>query len=179
MLLVCGSSALLAFALYILFTKRTPRNYFIPKGYSGWVTIKYEKEGAPALQDVDGSLEVRIPSSGVLETSSPLTSGWARDDFYFSNGGSDELIPRKVDVDGEAMRSVHDRDETTQDYSELIIALPDKADTTLWDGTKISKNGQSVEVRTGRNLLEHFYVSETPKPFFYAHDSLPPERKIW
>lgn len=179
MLLVSGGSALLAFALFILFSKRQARYYYIPDGYSGWVTIKYEKENAPALKEVDGVWELRIPPSGVLETSSELSSGWARDEFFWSKGGGNELIPRKVDVDGEAMRTVHDREESTQDYTELIIALDDGADTTLWDGTRISKEGQSVEVRTGRNLLEHFYISAEPKPFFFEHDSVPEERKIW
>ncbi len=179
MLLVCGGSALLAFALYILFTKRQARYYYIPEGYTGWVTVKYEKEGQPPLKEVDGTWELRIPASGVLETSSSLGSGWARDEFFWTDGVNDEKIPRKVDVDGEAMRSVHDREEGSPDYSELMINMPDGSDTTLWDGTRISKQGQSVEVRSGRNLLEHFYITAEPQPFFFEHDSVPDDRKIW
>ena len=179
MLLVCGGSALVAFAIFILASKRQARHYFIPDGYSGWVTIEYEKEGAPALGEGDGVLELRIPSNGILETSSPLSSGWARDEFFFVKGGEEVLIAKQVDVDGEAMRQVHDREEATQDYTQIILDLPDQADTTLWDGTRISKDGQRVDVRTGRNLLEHFYVSGEPQPFFFEHDSIPDSLMVW
>ncbi len=179
MLLVCGGSALLAFAIYILVTQRQARFYYIPKGYYGWVTVKYEKEGKPALKEIDGAWELRIPPSGILETSSPIGSGWARDEFFWTDGTYDEIIPRSVDVNGEPMRCVHDRKEGPPDYTDLIIEMVDGRDTVLWDGTRISKKGQSVEMRTGRNLLEHFYISSEPKPFFFEHDSLPDARKIW
>ena len=179
MLLVCGGSALLAFGLYILFSKRQARYYYIPKDYSGWVTIKYEKEGAPALKEVDGVWELRIPESGILETSSRMGTGWARDEFFFSTPSGDQPIPKQVEVNGESMRQVHDREESTRDYTQLMLEMPDESDTILWDETRISKSGQSVDVRTGRNLLEHFFVSGEPQPFFFEHDSIPDSLKVW
>lgn len=177
MILVCGGSALLTFVIYLYYTNRTPRYYYIPKDYNGWVTIRFEKEGAPPLKEVDGALELRIPASGILETSSTLESGWARDAFYWT--GDPEEIPRSIDVGGESMRYIHDREETPPDYTRLILSMKDGVDTLLWDGSRISKNGDNVEVRTGRNLLEHFYHSVEPAPFFFAHDSVPETRKLW
>jgi len=177
MLLVCGASALLTFAIYIFYTKRTPRYYYVPKDYNGWVTVRFEKEGTPPLKEVDGALEIRIPSNGILETSSPLESGWARDEFFWAD--SNEEIPKSIDVDGTSMRHIHDREESNQDYTRLILSLEDGVDTVLWDDARIAKNGDNVEVRSGRNLLEHFYLSSEPSPFFFDHDSLPEARKLW
>lgn len=178
-LLVCGASALLLFFSYVIYMKRSPRHYIVPKSFTGWVTIKYEKEGAAPLPEKDGAYEVVIPASGILETSSSLIQGWARDEFFWDSNGQRTLIPRHVDVEGESKRYVHSRKEASTSYTELILSLPEMSDTVLWDGARISKHGDQVDVQSGRALLEHFYVSPEPELFFYVHDSVPDERKIW
>jgi hypothetical protein len=176
-LLVSFGSAFLLFAGYVFFTHRSPRHYYIPEGFSGWVTIKFEKSGAPALPEKDGAVEFHIPESGLLETSSKLVTGWSRDDWYWE--GSDELIPKQTDCGNESCRWVHDLSETSMGYEAVILSLPESADTLLWDGARISKKGESVEVRSGRKTMLHFWVSAEPEPFFYKHDSLPPARRQW
>lgn len=177
-LLVSGGSAVLVFAIYVWFMNRTPHHYYIPKGYSGWVTIKYEKPGAPPLPEKDGALEYWIPSNGILETSSKLVEGWSRDEHYWY-GSSTELIPKAEGEGEDRKRYIHDGKETEQVVDSIIKYLPSQTDTTLWDGTRISKLGDKADVRAGRKVLEHFYVSAKPEPFFYAHDTLPDSLRIW
>ncbi len=67
---------------------RHPVQYLIPQDYVGWVSIQDGVQGAPALRMKTGSLICQIPPSGVLQTSSLLEDGWARDDyFYYSANG--------------------------------------------------------------------------------------------
>jgi hypothetical protein len=176
-LLVSGGSAFLLFAGYLFFTHRSPRHFYIPKGFHGWVTVKFEKPNTPPLPEKDGAVEFHIPESGILETSSKLTTGWARDEYYWEGGN--EVIPKQVDCGDQNCRWIHDLEEKTMGYNAVILGLPDEADTLLWDGARISKKGESVEVRAGRKTMMHFWVSEEAKPFFYRHDSLPEARTYW
>lgn len=179
MLLVSGLSAVLLFAGYVLYTKRSSRHFFIPKGYEGWVTIKYEKPDAPALPEVDGILQVKIPSSGILETSDRYKDGWSRDMYFWSGNGGGEEIPKSVDVNGTPSRYVHDHEGATMGLDDIIRSLPEKVDTVLWEGTRISRDGAKVSVRTGRKVMEHFFVTPEATPFFFQHDSIPEAREIW
>lgn len=178
-LIVSGLSAGLAFAIYVWAMNRTPKHYYIPEGYSGWVTIKYEKPDAPALPVEDGTQILRIPRSGILETSSELDEGWSRDEHYWYGPNGESLIPKNIENGTEPLRWIHDNEETNMDLSQIILDMPEIADTTLWEGTRIDKRGDKVDVRTGRKVIQQFFVSPEPKPYFYTHDSLPPERKIW
>ena len=179
MLLVSGASALLLFAGYVIFTKRQSRHYIVPKDYAGWVTIKYEKEGAPPLPEVDGAVELRIPENGMLETSTKYVDGWSRDKFFWNAGGNLEEIPKSVEHKGEPSRHIHDVEATNMNFDRIILDLPDGTDTVLWEGTRISKDGDRVSVRTGRDVLEHFFVTPEPMPFFFRHDSIPDTLEIW
>jgi hypothetical protein len=176
-LLVSGASAFLLFGGYLFFTHRSPHHFFIPKGFNGWVTIKFEKPNTPPIPEKDGALEFHIPQNGILETSSKLITGWSRDEYYWEN--SNEIIPKQVDCGNESCRWIHDFEEKTMGYHAIILSLPDQADTLLWDGTRISKKAESVEVRTGRKTMIHFWVSAQAEPFFYKHDTLPMERTHW
>lgn len=178
-LLVSGSSAVLLFAGFLFFTHRDAQHYFIPKGYSGWVTVKFEKAGAAPLPEKDGVVEYHIPENGILETSSKLVTGWSRDEFFWESASGKELIPKKVDCGDQICRWVHDLKETAMSYESLILSLPEQSDTLLWDGARISKKSESVEVRSGRKTMLHFWVSAKPEEFFYAHDSLPPILQRW
>ncbi len=64
---------------------RHPVTYLVPDGYVGWIRIKHG-EDAPRL---DGKYICRIPTSGIVSTSSDSEEGWARDEyFYYSDDGS-------------------------------------------------------------------------------------------
>ncbi len=179
LLIVSGSSAVLLFAGYLFFTHRPAQHYFIPEGYAGWVTVRFEKPSAAALPVVDGAVQYHIPPSGILETSSKLETGWSRDEFFWEGPSGIQPIPKKVDCATEMCRSVHDIKEDCMDYKAILLSLPAQSDTLLWDGARISKTDDQAEVRSGRKTMLHFWVSAKPEPFFYHHDSLPDPLCVW
>jgi hypothetical protein len=178
-LLVSGTSAVLLFAGYVLYMKRMPRHYVVPAGMEGWVTVRFEKPGAPALPEEDGALVLNIPQDGLLMTSSKLVDGWARDAFFEQGPGGRKEFDKGETVDGQARTRIHDLKLKTMRYDSIVTRLPDGVDTTLWDGARISKNGDIVEIRSGRPSLLHFYLTPVPQPFFFPHDSLPLARQYW
>lgn len=178
-LLVSGLSAVLLFAGYVLYLKRMPRHYVVPAGLEGWVTLRFEKPGAPALPEKDGAYVITIPPSGVLETSTKLVDGWARDAFFEAGPGGLTEFPKGVTINDEARTRIHDLKLKPMRYDSILMRLPDGADTTWWDGARISKSGGKVEVRAGRVSLLHFYLTAEPKPYFFPHDSLPLARQYW
>jgi len=67
---------------------RHPVKYLIPEGYIGWVKIKHGEDASP-LKLLNGKFVCQIPPDGVLNTSSQLEDGWAKDEyFYYSDQGS-------------------------------------------------------------------------------------------
>jgi hypothetical protein len=72
---------------------RHPTKFLIPQGYVGWVKIEHG-ESAPPLEMSNGVYIYRIPASGILQTSSSLEDGWAKDEyFYYSEDGSLRALP--------------------------------------------------------------------------------------
>jgi hypothetical protein len=72
---------------------RHPTKFLIPQGYVGWVKIEHG-EGGPPLEMSNGIYICRIPTSGILQTSSMLEDGWAKDEyFYYSEDGSLRTLP--------------------------------------------------------------------------------------
>jgi hypothetical protein len=68
---------------------RHPDEFLIPQGYVGWVEIRYDEKNASVLPMDHGMFSFRIPTTGILKTSSPLEQGWANDEyFYYSEDGS-------------------------------------------------------------------------------------------
>jgi hypothetical protein len=178
-LLTSGLSAVLLLAGFVLYMKRSARQYVVPAGMNGWVTVRFEKPNAPALPEENGALVLRIPADGLLATSSKLSDGWARD-AYFEEGPTGRLeFSKGVTIDGEARTRIHDLQLKPMRYDSIVMALPDGIDTVLWDGARISKSGNNVEIRSGRVSLLHFYLSAEPQPFFFPHDSLPLARQYW
>jgi hypothetical protein len=178
-LLVSGASAVLLFAGYVLYLKRMPRHYVVPAGQEGWVTVRFEKAGAPALPEQDGAYLIQVPAGGLLETSTRLEDGWARDAFFEAGPGGKTEFPKGQTVDGESRTRIHDLKLKVMRYDSIVARLPDGVDTTLWDGARISKSGSNVEVRSGRPTLLHFYLTAAPRPYFFPHDSLPLARQYW
>lgn len=67
---------------------RHPSKFLIPKDYVGWVEVKYGETNTPSLKIGNGTLICRIPSDGLLRTSSLLEEGWAKDEyFYYTQDG--------------------------------------------------------------------------------------------
>ena len=68
-------------------THRSSR-FLIPEGYTGWIRIEFEVQGAPPLPMEGGQYVIKIPASGTLQTSSPEQYGWADDryDYYSAQG---------------------------------------------------------------------------------------------
>jgi len=55
--------------------------FLIPEAYNGWVRVEFEVVGAPALPVEGGQLVLRIPPSGLLETSSAEQYGWVKENY--------------------------------------------------------------------------------------------------
>ena len=62
---------------------RTPCVYEVPEGFKGWVLIRLERPECGPLPLENGKFVFRIPTSGVLCTSSGLETGWAKDEYFF------------------------------------------------------------------------------------------------
>jgi hypothetical protein len=70
-------------------TARHPIRYLVPDGYIGWVEIKHGEKGARGLPLINGAIVCKVPASGLLETSSALELGSAKDEyFYYTDAGS-------------------------------------------------------------------------------------------
>ncbi len=63
-------------------THRTAR-FLIPEGYTGWIRVEFEVQGAPPLLMEENHYVFKIPPDGALRTSSPEQYGWARDQYYY------------------------------------------------------------------------------------------------
>jgi hypothetical protein len=60
-------------------TVRHPITYSIPDGYIGWVSVEYNVPAMPTLPLKNGSLQVRFPATGLVQTTSSIENGWAND----------------------------------------------------------------------------------------------------
>ncbi len=98
---------------------RTPHRYYLPQDFTGKIRILYNVPGAGPLPLEEGHLVVRLPMSGMLETSTPFDYGTARDQFFRALGdGTDEhlhgnhLQERKIGIVGDDNEFFEKRSET-------------------------------------------------------------------
>lgn len=147
-------------------TKRQDRAYFLPEGYSGWITVVHSYPGAEPLPEKDGVLQVHITdSTGILYTSTPLEQGWSRNDFYWQNVNGLEPIPKYIDGEDEYSIYLHRNEFYHFNHYGLLDELPVGIDTTLWDGTVIIKYAEKDRIyNPGFKTVEFWYISEEPKP---------------
>ena len=76
-------------ALFVLSCDSRPADKIVlPKDYIGEVRVYYKVPNRPPLSQEKGRLVFRIPPSGILETSSPYTPGWASDRYYYFDAAS-------------------------------------------------------------------------------------------
>lgn len=73
-------------------THRSSR-FLIPEGYTGWVRIEFEVQSAPTLPMEGGQYVLKIPSGGVLRTSSAEQYGWAKDHYYYYSAQGVRPLP--------------------------------------------------------------------------------------
>ncbi len=87
---------------------RRPARFLIPEGYSGWIRVEFEVQGAPVLPMEGSEYVVKIPANGILRTSSPEQNGWAKDHYYYysaqgirplSDSGQASLIWGKLNAE--------------------------------------------------------------------------------
>lgn len=71
-------------ALSVHQTVRRSLRFLIPEGYTGWVRVEFEVQGAPPLPVQGGHYVLRIAADGSLKTSSLEQYGWAKDSYYFA-----------------------------------------------------------------------------------------------
>ncbi len=163
---------------------RTPVSYELPNGYSGWVTIRFEKPGAPPLEFADGRYKIKISENGFAETSSGIEDGWAEDRYYWINDGEEHILPQYMTGNKSMIHS-----ETFKNAGYTSFVNPDTVplgkEINLYDGssfTKLDDNG-GLSYKSGRYLLYIFYVSAEPEDMWdFSNNSLPPippEHQMW
>lgn len=80
------------FAFGVKTVRRPSSRFLIPDGYVGWVRVEFQTPGFPPVPAEQGHHIFRIPSEGMLRTSSPERYGWGKDEyFYVVNGGLRKL----------------------------------------------------------------------------------------
>jgi hypothetical protein len=67
--------------------------FLIPEGYTGWVRIEFEVQDAPPLPMDGAQYVLKIPSDGVLRTSSVEQYGWAKDHYYYYSAQEVRALP--------------------------------------------------------------------------------------
>jgi hypothetical protein len=158
---------------------RTPISYELPKDFSGWVTVKYEKPNAPKLEQVDGKYRIKISPDGFAETSSRVEDGWAEDEYFRMNGNEKFILPQYTE-DKKTMIHAEGYGSIGSDKFVKIDTLPIGKEITLIDGSKIKKldDKGGMSFKSGRYLLYTFYVSAKPEDIWdFSNNHLPPAPK--
>lgn len=68
---------------------RTPKEYHIPDGFNGWISVHYEVDGSAPLETRWGRTIIEVDASGRVETSSKPEFGWnlSGDSYYYYRSG--------------------------------------------------------------------------------------------
>ena len=110
---------------------RHPTKYLIPEGYVGWVKINHGEKADP-LQLSNGKYMCRIPASGVLDTSSNVEGGWAKDEYlYYSSSNVLRELPETGWGKGGMIWANRSEFQATQDGS-----LPSRFTESFYVGTE-------------------------------------------
>lgn len=163
--------------------KRTPISYELPKKYFGWVTIKYEKPGAPPLEKIDGKYHIKINERGFAETSSKVEDGVAEDEYFWMDNGKKVMVEQYSENNTSMIHSDYYVTPGFQEFVKLDT-LPVGEQVTLPDGGKVTRldDKGGVKFTSGRFLMYHFYVSAAPEDldlFKKEIPPIPPEHEKW
>jgi len=74
-------------------TTRRSLRVLIPEGYSGWVRVEFDVPGEAHLPSESRQTVLKIPSTGLLKTSSPEQFGWAKDFYEFYSTRGRRVLP--------------------------------------------------------------------------------------
>jgi len=177
--LVAFFNLVLILVILWLMEKKPNRDYFIPKGYEGWVMIHYNIPDHALLEKKEGVLQFRIPESGIMETSSELNIGWRRDRFFWTSEAGIEEIPSSVKINEEYHIYIHRHKYYARSHVHIVEDLPVGTDTILWDKTHITKeNVNEVDYMPGKKTLEYFYVSAKPESIMFNPPKNPKSQAI-
>jgi uncharacterized protein DUF6843 len=92
-----GLALLIAMGLWLGLGPRHNRlrssRFLIPEGYTGWIRVEFEVQGAAPLPMEGGEYILSIPGDGVLRTSSPEQYGWAQDHYYYYSAQGTRPLP--------------------------------------------------------------------------------------
>ncbi|MEM7372130.1 MAG: hypothetical protein AAF587_26165 [Bacteroidota bacterium] len=151
-----------------LMDKKPNRDFYLPKGHEGWISIRYQVTDAAEIPMRDGVQQIGIPPSGYLETSNLLTVGWRRDRYFWVDGTDTLQIPGKVDLaDGPGIYT-HHHAYFAKSYEYLLGQLPAHTDTTMEDGTHIIMEADNkVDYTMGNKTLEYFYISKNAQSVLF------------
>jgi hypothetical protein len=164
--------------------KRTPISFELPKDFSGWVTVKYEKKNAHELKPIDGKYVIKISKEGFAETSSRIEDGWASDEYYWMDGDKKIILPlytedKKSMVHGDVYVYVGFQNFVNPDTLEI------GKEVTLVDGGKVTKldDKGGMSFKSGRPLMFRFYVSRKLEDLWdfpnYQMPSVPKEHETY
>lgn len=167
-----------AFGLFIIGfqikMKGTDKEIYLVKGFSGWVNIRYNVPGAPALPKKEGKWQVEIPASGTLITSTPYEDKWRRDDFYFKDStGALVAIPKSEKSGNEYKKRIHWHESAYHSFEFLAKKLKPGTDTTFYDGSRLYTEKDTFYYKEGVKSIEYFYVSEQPENMLFNPPSNP------
>lgn len=168
-----------SFGLFIIgfayWMKRTDKNFYLPQHYAGWVKIYYAVPGAAPLAIKDGALQIKVPASGILETSTPFEDGWSKDQFFRYDSTEKVIsIPRSIEENGKTKKWMHWYESHFRNFAHLIPLIPLGKDTLLYEGTRIYKtDAKNVQYIEGKKSLEAFYISENAEELNFNPPALP------
>lgn len=163
----------IAFGIFIIgfsfWMKRSDKDFYIPQGFSGWVTIYYAVPGAKPLAKKEGVYQLIIPASGKLETSTIFEDGWSKDRFFrYDSLNNQSEIPRTVKDKTGTKKWMHWYESHFRSFNYVIPALKNGQDTLLYEGTRIYKQDEkNIQYAQGQKSLEAFYMSPQPEPMLF------------
>ena len=163
----CFSAVILV--AFWLMDKEPDRDFYIPKNYHGWLTVRYGVEGAAPLKLKDGVQQILFSDSGYAETSDVLIVGWRKDRYFWLNeDGTSERIPPSVEMGDSLGIYLHHHAYYAKNHENLLASLPIGTDTILPDETRLIKESENkVEYTRGKKTLEYFFLSKSPESIMY------------
>jgi hypothetical protein len=117
---------------------RYPTKYIISDGYEGAVVIEYGIPNTPPLKIKDGYWQIKVPSNGLLQTSSEFDWGKSSPDkyYYLKDGLLKEI--NSAEFSGENM---------------------------IW--SPLNGNGNCSGRKIQHTEYEYFYIAKKPASFVY------------
>jgi hypothetical protein len=105
--------------------RRISSRFLIPSGYVGWVRVEFGMSGSAPLATQGNQFILRIPSDGLLTTSSPERYGWGKDQYFYSSASGLHELPAAGPSDKRLIwGQVNGEDHTAsrvRDYEEFFV----------------------------------------------------------